>query len=181
VGGRLLQRFRPHLHFDASLGRVLNSVSADADVGEEIDFANARRGRGTTLSASVVVREGDHVELRPSASVRWLAANTGSHTYSHLFTAQVQRLRTTYQFNSRSFLRVIAQYVRTDREPSVYTIPVAARSADFNLSSLFAYKLNWQTVLYAGYGDEQTMEPVSGNLERAGRQLFAKVSYAWQQ
>jgi hypothetical protein len=184
VGNQLLQRFRPHLHFDASLGRIVNSVSADADVGEEIDFANARRARGTTLAVSTVVRVGDHLNVQPTGSVRWLNTNTGPGEFAHLFTAQVERLRTTYQFNARSFVRVIGQHVRTDRRLELYVPsarPSESRRQDFSFSGLFAYKINWQTVLYAGYGDQRSYESVSGDIQKAGRQLFAKVSYAWQQ
>jgi hypothetical protein len=83
-------------------------------------------------------------------------------------------------FNSRSFLRLIGQYVQTTRDPSLYTFPVGRKSADFSLSGLFAYKLNFQTVFYAGYGDQQAFSNTTGQLEQSGRQAFAKVSYAWQ-
>ena len=44
---------------------------------------------------------------------------------------------------------------------------------------LFAYKLNWQTVLFLGYGDER--EPNERDqLEPISRSLFVKVSYAFQ-
>ena len=49
-----------------------------------------------------------------------------------------------------------------------------------NSSALFAYKLNWQTVLYAGYGDLREHLPESDRYEAAGRQWFTKMSYAWQ-
>jgi hypothetical protein len=180
VGGRLLKRFRPHLHFDGSLGRVLNQVAVDADLGDEIDFANAREGSGVTLTTSAAVRPGDHLELRAAGSVRWLDVNAGPGRSGRLFTAQVERLRTTYTLNARSFLRVIAQHVRTDRNPALFTAAVDSRSQDVSLSGLFAYKLNWQTVLYAGYGDERAFADTTGTLEKSGRQAFAKVSYAWQ-
>ena len=58
--------------------------------------------------------------------------------------------------------------------------PVAAKSALFNTSALFAYKLNWQTVFYLGYGDYRTFAATTDQLEPRGRQAFAKVSYALQ-
>ena len=45
---------------------------------------------------------------------------------------------------------------------------------------LFAYKLNWQTVLFVGYGDQRTFAESTDHLEKSGRQAFAKVSYALQ-
>jgi hypothetical protein len=49
-----------------------------------------------------------------------------------------------------------------------------------SFSSLFAYKLNWQTVFYLGYGDDRDFAVVTDRLEPSGRQAFAKLSYALQ-
>ena len=97
-----------------------------------------------------------------------------------LFTAQVERLRATWTFNSRAFLRLIGQYVETKRDPALYTFATSPKDATLNGSALIAYKLNWQTVMYAGFGDEQALDTVTDKLEANSRQLFAKVSYAWQ-
>ena len=69
----------------------------------------------------------------------------------------------------------------TRRDPSLYTFASwTAREQSFGASALFAYKLNWQTVLYVGYGDDREFTDVTGKLEPASRQAFAKISYAWQ-
>jgi hypothetical protein len=46
-------------------------------------------------------------------------------------------------------------------------------------SALFAYKLNWQTVLFLGYGDERALS-LDDRLEPSGREVFFKISYAYQ-
>jgi hypothetical protein len=180
VGDQLLNRFRPRVYIEANPGRVFNNVSLDSYFGEEIDFANGREGHGASLSGGLTVRPSNHLELRGNVSRRWLDVDSGGGASGRLFTAQVERLRTTWTFNSRSFLRLIGQYVQTERDPTLYLFPVGAKDASFSATALFAYKLNWQTVLYAGYGEEREREPVTDNLEPSGRQLFAKVSYALQ-
>ena len=77
-------------------------------------------------------------------------------------------------------MRLIGQYVQTTNDTALYTFPIAARVADFSVSALFAYKLNWQTVCYAGYGDDRAYYDVRDRLVPAEREVFAKVSYAWQ-
>jgi hypothetical protein len=48
-------------------------------------------------------------------------------------------------------------------------------------SLLFAYKLNWQTVLFVGLGDERDVNVANDDrLTPARRQLFMKISYAFQ-
>ncbi|HVF59149.1 MAG TPA: hypothetical protein VNJ70_04985 [Thermoanaerobaculia bacterium] len=96
-----------------------------------------------------------------------------------LFTARVERLRATYTFNARTFLRLIGQWVETERDPSLYTFEIAPTEGGFSGSALVAYKLNWQTVLFLGYGDERTLV-AEDRLEPSGRELFLKVSYAFQ-
>ena len=78
-------------------------------------------------------------------------------------------------------MRGIAQHVRTDRDPAPCTLAVSSKSQDVSQSGLLAYKMNWQTVLYAGYGDQRAFSNATGVIENAVRQAFAKVSYAWQQ
>jgi hypothetical protein len=69
--------------------------------------------------------------------------------------------------------------VETNRDPSLYTSEVARRDGSFSGSALFAYKLNWQTVLFVGYGDNRALTETE-DLARADRQLFLKLSYALQ-
>jgi len=45
---------------------------------------------------------------------------------------------------------------------------------------LFAYKLNWQTLVYVGFGDWRESMAATGDLEPSNRQFFLKVSYAFQ-
>ena len=77
-------------------------------------------------------------------------------------------------------MRVIVQNDRTNQNPALYTFVVDRHSGSLGTQLLWAYKLNWQTVMYAGYGDLKEQESVTGDLLRSNRQLFVKVSYAFQ-
>jgi len=91
----------------------------------------------------------------------------------------VARLRTQYTFNARAFVRAIGQYVSTKRDPSLYTFEVDSKEGDFSGSILLAYKLNWQSVIFLGYGDTRTLDD-NDRLQKASRQIFLKLSYAFQ-
>jgi hypothetical protein len=182
VGDQLLRRFRPYFYFEGSPGRAFNYFSIEANTGQEIDFANAREGTGTSLTGSLTLAPNEHLEMRGLVSRRWLDVDDPALGDGRLFTAQVERLRTTWAFNSRSFVRLILQYEETRRDSSLYTFDgVDPKASRFSSSALFAYKLNWQTVLYAGYGDQRDYSPDTREIEKSGRQWFTKVSYAWQQ
>ena len=97
-----------------------------------------------------------------------------------LYTAWVDRLKATYSFSSKSLVRLIGQYVSTDRNPSLYSFPIAAHDAGFQGSALYSYKINWQTVLYVGYGDDRLLS-ANNDLAKLDRSLFFKISYAFQE
>ena len=176
----MLARFRPRLEVQASPTRAFGSLFLIAFVGDEIDFANARKGSGVNLSTGATWRPDIHTTISLSADRRWLDVDPGTGDKGRLFTVQRERVRATYMFNSRCFVRVIGEYLETKRDPSLYTFTVGPKTADLTFSGLLAYKLNWQTVLYAGYGDQTQYSNTTGELEKNGRQMFAKVSYAWQ-
>ena len=111
--------------------------------------------------------------------MRWLELDEPGAS-GRLFTAQVERLRATWSFNSRTFVRAIGQYEQTTRDPALYTFATSDRGARFGGSALFAYKLNWQTVFYAGFADAREYHAPTDQLEPNGQGWFTKISYAWQ-
>jgi len=162
---------------------VLAQINLVLTAGDAVDYDNSRPGRGITAALGAIVRPQDHLELRFDGSRATVDVNPGGQAggpHQRLFTAQVARLKATWTFSSRSFLRLIGERDRVDRDPGLYTFAVTRRDDAFSGSALFAYKLNWQTVLFLGYGDDRALEQLANRLQRSGRELFLKVSYAFQ-
>jgi hypothetical protein len=169
------------LSLQMSPTQTLAQINFNLTTGDAVDYDNSRPGRGLTLGVSANVRPGKHFELRFDGSRATLDVRPDDGgPRGRLFTAQVARLKGTWAFSSRSFLRLIGQRTQVDRDPGLYTFAVTPRDDAFSGSALFAYKLNWQTVLFLGYGDERALEEISNRLARSGRELFLKVSYAFQ-
>ncbi len=176
VGAFTRQRFAYVVQFSPS--RRIAHLSLDGTVGQEIDFENPRPAHGGTINTSADLNPTDHLELSLLHNVRWIDVATASAS-GRLFTARVSRVRATYAFTARTFVRLITQYTATARDPLLYTFPAAARSAALSGSALLAYKINWQSVLFVGYGDDRALS-IEERLERADRQIFVKISYAFQ-
>jgi hypothetical protein len=161
----------------------IGDLSLNLTFGDDVDFANVRPARGVTASLQGTLRPTDHLALQLIGSRRQLDVSpTGAGPRdSRLFTADVARLKATYTFTSRAFLRLIAQRVRTERDTGLYdpALSVLRRDEGVTGSALFAYKLNWQTVLFLGYSDDRALS-VEDRLAPAGRSLFFKISYAFQ-
>jgi hypothetical protein len=160
-------------------GGIFSQIFLRFTLGDEVDFANDRLGDGATVELQLNIRPSDHLELQIDANRRWLDVVDEEGLAGRLFTADVQRLRATHTLNARSWLRLIGQWIETEREPSLYIDEVDARTRLFAGSAVFAYKLNWQTVLFVGYGDNRELDELE-RLEPVDRQLFLKLSYAFQ-
>lgn len=183
AGNRLFDSNYYSVVAQMSPSQRIGDVSLNLIFGDDVDFANQRPARGATVSLRGTVRPTDHLALQLNANRRWLDVSpTGrGPREARLFTADVARVKATYTFTSRAFLRLIAQRVRTDRETDLYAAGSGAARRDEGItgSALFAYKLNWQTVLFLGYSDDRELS-VDDRLEPAGRALFFKISYAFQ-
>lgn len=161
-------------------GKVLAQVTLSGVWGDEVDFTHSRLGEGWTATLTADVRPTDHLQLALSASRRVLDVDDpGSGERGRLFTADVARLRAVYMFNSRAWVRLIGEWAGDERDPALWSEPVDAKSAELAGSALFAYKLNWQTVLFVGYGDSRAFDDTD-RLQPASRELFFKLSYAFQ-
>jgi hypothetical protein len=165
-GGETFDRDRVYYQVNFSVNQVLTFIGIDGWVGDEVDFATNRPGSGANLNGNFTLRPTDHLQMAFTGGVRWLDVDGG-----RVFTSQVERLKATYTFNSRMFLRTILQNQRTDR---------TQRFGALASQLLFAYKLNWQTVFYVGLGDLREVGGDELQFEPSNRQFFAKVSYAFQ-
>jgi len=179
AGAKTFERTQLIYQIEAAPSRVFNRFGVNGSIGDEVDFDNSRPGTGWSLNGFAVVRPTDHLELRFDGSRRYLDVDTEDGRSGRLFTATVARLRTQYTFNARAFVRAIGQYVSTKRDPSLYTFEVDSKEGDFSGSILLAYKLNWQSVLFLGYGDTRTLDD-DDRLQKETRQIFLKISYAFQ-
>ncbi len=170
--------FTVYYNLSIDPGRVVSRITLAGTLGDSPDVVNARAGHGADVQLTATVKPTDHLALDLNAERQWLNVN-GDGAAGRLFTAQIGRLKATYNFTAHAFLRVIGQYFAATQDPALYRVPVPAEDRSFTGSALFAFTPNWQTVFYLGYGDSRALDS-SNALVPAGRQFFLKVSYAFQ-
>jgi hypothetical protein len=176
-GDDLFQRHQLLFSEQFSLTKLVPTVAFNGWVGQEVDFDNNRLADGANVTVSSTVRPTDHLELALTAGQRWL---TPKGETNRLFTAQVESIRANYTFNSRMFLRAILQNSRANRNQTLYSFGVDEHSGSLASQLVFAYKLNWQTVMYLGYSDLRAVLTENNDFATADRQYFFKLSYAFQ-
>jgi hypothetical protein len=159
VRGRILETSFVDFSLRAAPRRWLPAIQLKGQFGGKLDYAQGREGEGANLSLSTTYRPTDHLELQATASREWLDVAAG-----RLFDARVDWLKATYIFSARQLVRLTGQR-------SVLDHAGAPRKTRTSLAALYAYKLNVQTVLFFGYGDESVADSPN---------VFAKVAYAFQ-
>ncbi len=172
--GQTFERFQVRPRLEVRPGKIVQQVILQAVYGDDVDFANNRPADGWRATLTADLQPTNHLAFGLSAARRTLDVDAGT-----LFTADLARLRTVYTFSARSWLRLVGEWQKIERDPGLYTFAVRPTSADFSGSAVFAYKLNWQTVLFLGLGEERSEDP-NGHLQPLGRQAFFKLSYAFQ-
>ncbi|MEO8681849.1 MAG: hypothetical protein ABI665_22575, partial [Vicinamibacterales bacterium] len=162
-----------------SPSRLVTTVAVNGTTGQEIDFANSRPATGTAMNVSATLNPTNHLNLVLNQDQSLVNVDDALGARRQLFIARVSRVRGTYTFTSRLFVRGTAQYVSTNRNPGLYAFPTIASAGTFSGQVLLSYKLNWQSVMFIGYGDDRMLS-MQDRFEKVDRQFFVKLSYAIQ-
>jgi len=142
--------------------------------GDQIDFANGGVGRLISTNPDISWNVTRHLTLNLAHTYSRLRVDGGE-----LFTSNLSDARLTWQFNNRSFVRLTLQRGDKVADPDLYDAEVNKRKRDLHTQLLYSYKINPQTVFFAGYSDGAIDDDNLNGLSRNERSLFSKISYAF--
>lgn len=140
-----------------------------------VDFSNTRLGQSTRYRPTVDYQFGQHLEFSLSHTLQQFDVDGG-----RLFTANLTNLRTTYQFDARSFIRFTLQNTDTQRDPTLYNNTVQSENTRLTTQLLYSYRFSAATRFFIGYSDAAFQNDEYTSLEHTNRTVFAKFTYAWQ-
>jgi len=149
------------------------AAGLDVYVGDAIDFDNVRPADTLQLGPSLGLSLGRHWQIQVDHELEKLDVEGGE-----LFRANLSRLAIVYQFDRRTQVRLLSQHVTVERDPTLYFDEVYAKETGLSNQLLFSWKLNPQTVVFAGYSDEWRGND-DDSLARSSRTYFLKLGYAW--
>jgi hypothetical protein len=183
LGLRERERYWQGFYFDETTRYLESSIQPfgglklqlDIESGDKVDFANIQLGKQRVINPQVEWQLNKH----------WLSSMEYSHVDfdvpgGDLFTARLTNFRLTYQFSIRSFLRLTLQQTNLSQNPANYLAPTDATLKSRSSQLLYSYKINPQTLFFAGYSDQGYQDDQIERLEKTGRSVFMKFSYAWQ-
>jgi hypothetical protein len=153
------------------------NINMEINRGEQIDYTNSRLADQRRVAPQIDWNATQHLLVRLRYTSDRLSAKDGPT----VFDAKLVDLRLTWQFNVRSFVRLTLQDQDVERNVDLYANRLLTDPSTSSLATqlLYSYKLNPQTVLFAGYSDNSLEDDTTRELERTGRTLFFKLSYAW--
>src|SRR5690348_17220108 len=146
----------------------------DATGGDGVDYVGVRKGRLLSIAPSFTLSPGPHLEIDFVGNFEQLDVAD-----QRLYTAKLYDLRAAWYFNSRMFVRAIAQEQDVRNNVALYPAGTPSRTRTLASQFLFGYMLNPWTSLFAGYTDNYLGTGDTG-LVQQGRTYFLKVSYAFQ-
>ena len=198
VGGRSLQPFQPSprittftTQFKVSTPQFQHyAASAGVTTGNDVDFLETSRVNRLDYNASL--------DLRPTQQIR-VGATYQSSSFTRraggqqTLLTEIPRLKVEYQLTRSIFVRVVAQYTASKREPLIdpatgRTLYVGGTPSSESVSNslradwLFSYRPTPGTVFFAGYGNTMTEpDPLRfQQLRRVNDAFFVKASYLFR-
>lgn len=147
--------------------------------GKQIDFANNRLADRFTWLPGFEYSINAHLRAELDYLYEKLEADG-----AEVFTAHQADIRLKYNMDVRNSVRLSITYTKVhqnlDNQPGIQpdNLPDASFT-DIATQLIYSYKINPQTVFFAGYADHAFKDDRIDKTERDTRSLFMKFSYAW--
>jgi hypothetical protein len=148
------------------------SMGIVGNFGDQIDYSNVRAGTRMQFIPFIQFNMGRRLYLELQHVFERLKVDGG-----RLYTANLSYFKGVYQFNRRTFLRVIMQYTNYQYNSDLYLFPMDPEFKHLFSQVLFSYKINPQTVLFLGYSDDY-YGFIGIPLKQNNRTFFVKIGYA---
>jgi len=152
-------------------------LANEINIGDRIDFANNRLGERTYINPELAYSFNRHFRGELDYVYNRLKAQQ-----QDVFTAHQLDMRLNYNLDLRNSLRFSLIYTDIDFNPDNYLYSKPdERQKELATKLIYSYKVNPQTVFFAGYSDNALADDDLPHLTRDSRNLFMKFSYAWLQ
>jgi len=149
-------------------------LSISGQIGDAIDFSNTQAADLNSLTFTGEWNVNRHLRIELSHTFETLDVAGGE-----LFNLTLDDLRFIYQFDGKSFIRLTNQYLLQQSDPTLFNFSIAEKEESLNLELLYSYKLNTQTVFFAGYNSGRARPNAFLKLKEQEKTAFLKFTYSW--
>ncbi len=142
-------------------------------MGDYIDYSNSRLAHTFLIQPTLDFSPSKHTNFSLNHTFQRLSLEG-----KKIYDVNLLQAKMVYNFNVRTFLRVVLQYMHLTRNTDLYLFPVDPVTKTLFTQILFSYKVNPQTKLFIGYSDDHL--GLKGiDLTRTNRTFFLKIGYAF--
>ncbi len=177
AAGELYSLNRIATGFAISPGKQIARVNGDFTLGDVVDVAANRLGKGGSASFSAKLRPMDRIEFDSSYATSWISSSDEVHSGERAYTETALQINSVVHFSERDSLRIILQDARTSRNPELYTMTVAPESSRTVNSLVFTRRVGLGSASYLGWTTTKSETP-GFVAKRKQSEIFAKLS--WQ-
>ncbi|MCO7227175.1 carbohydrate binding family 9 domain-containing protein [Pleionea sp. CnH1-48] len=146
--------------------------------GDRVDTFNNQLGQTHEFRPRVEWQVNEHLKLKLRHILNWLDVDGGE-----LLKAKITELKGSYQFNIRHQLKFTLQMRDIDFNLPLFLpdeAPDSATDRKLGRQLIYSYKVNPQTLFFAGYSDLGYQDDSLNSIESREKTFFAKFSYAFQ-
>lgn len=165
------ERWFSHFQFEPVSGLQLR---VQGDGGQQIDFVGLRDGRSRRIEPGIQAELGQHLDLDLRYQRQHLDVDEG-----RLFETVTRELRAGWYFGVRTYLRLISQWSEIERNAALYPEGEGDDRVSWVNQLTLTWRLDPRTEFIAGYSDQRSGAD-RDTLSLEERQMFMKLSYAWQ-
>jgi hypothetical protein len=149
------------------------TCSVHVSGGDAIDYDNSRPATQLRIGPEGTLNVGRHLFFGAEHELEELHVAGG-----RLYQANLSQLKAVYQFNVRTFVRVILQRLDVRRDSALYVDDTDERTERLFAQLLVSYTINPQTVFFLGASDTRDGAELI-EMTTTNRTVFVKLGYAW--
>lgn len=177
-GGGLRKRDQFFIGIESNPLPWFAKLYSELAIGDRVDVANNRVGRGHFYTVQANLRPHPRLELEyriDNDTIDMIEAVAGA---KRVLLQRVQQVIAIWHFSARDSLRTIWQEASTRRAPALWEEPVSARDNSDTLSIVYGHRRGIGTTLYVGATLGRVRDADAGIRTRQS-EIFVKGSWAF--
>jgi hypothetical protein len=177
-GGGLRKRDQFYFQVESNPFDWFSKLYSEVAVGDRVDVANNRVGRGYFVTLQANVRPHARAELEYRIDNDVIESKEPVEGSKRILGQRAQQLLAIWHFTARDSLRAIVQSSWVKRAPSLWESPVSPREKTDTLSLVYGHRRGIGFTAYVGATVARAYDAATG-ISRTQAELFAKGSYTF--
>lgn len=157
-------------------GRGLGLLYAELELGDEVELASARLGKGGKLTTVAHFRPANWFEIEPTYSVNWVNSRDSGSEGRRLYAEYALQVNSIVHLGPSDTVRVTLQRSSSRRNQALYDFPVQPLSHSNVASVVYNHVVGFGSTLYAGFTFQKGETPGYSPLRRQN-EVFLKLSW----